>query len=122
LASTTEGDLLSRAGASFVVGRESNTTYNESLNGRTVHNSGNQFGAAVNPYWPDGTTLPFIFNGTVAPPGASDKRVQAYNFRMHSASFLVKIFHSRMFSNPTPARLKQVRVWPNGMPLGCFTL
>lgn len=39
-------------------------------------------GGAVNPYWPDGTTLPFIFNGTVAPAGHADNRVQAYNFRL----------------------------------------
>ena len=55
--------------------------YGESLNGRTVKNKGNQM-STVNPYWPDGTTLPLIFNGTLAAPGHADNRVQAYNFRL----------------------------------------
>lgn len=36
-----EGDLLARAGASFVTGREANTTYGESLNGRTSYCNNN---------------------------------------------------------------------------------
>ena len=77
-----EGDLMAAAGVSFVTGREANTTYNESLNGRSVQDSGNQMEVAVDPYWDDGTTLPFVWNGSVAEPGQGDNRIQAYNFRL----------------------------------------
>lgn len=77
-----EGDLLARAGASFVTGREANTTYGESLNGRSLQNNGNQMSSVIDPYWDDGTTLPFIFNGSVAEPGQADNTVQAYNYRL----------------------------------------
>lgn len=77
-----EGDLMARAGVSYIVGREANTTYNETLNGNTGGRSGNQFSSTVDPFGADGEPLPFVSRGTPAPPGQADKKVQAYNFRL----------------------------------------
>lgn len=44
-----EGDLFSRAGVSYIVGRESNSTFNESLAGRGI-GQGNQFSLPVDPF------------------------------------------------------------------------
>lgn len=43
------GDLMALAGATFTVGREANTTYNESLAGRQYYSPKNQFYVRVNP-------------------------------------------------------------------------
>lgn len=79
-----EGDLLAAAGASFTVGRESNATYGESLNGAIVH-SKHQFDLPVDPYVRAGDLssglLPGIEPGQPE-TGAGDHRVQAYNFRL----------------------------------------
>jgi 2-polyprenyl-6-methoxyphenol hydroxylase-like FAD-dependent oxidoreductase len=52
-----EGDLFSRAGASYIVGRESRATYNESLAGRAVGPASNQFDLAVDPFDAQGRCL-----------------------------------------------------------------
>lgn len=77
-----EGDLMARAGVSYIVGREANTTYNESLNGDTGGRSGNQFSSVVNPFDASGAPLPFVSRGAPGVPGQADTKVQAYNFRL----------------------------------------
>eukprot|EP00051_Salpingoeca_urceolata_P005992 m.79717 g.79717 ORF g.79717 m.79717 type:complete len:670 (+) comp14635_c0_seq1:59-2068(+) len=77
-----EGDLLARAGVSYHVGREANTTYNESLAGNTGGRSGNQFTVVVDPYDKDGQPLPHFYTGDPGIPGEADKKVQSYNFRL----------------------------------------
>ena len=79
-----EGDLMARAGVSYAVGREANTTYNESLNGVRVSNEGHEFALAVDPFDASGTPLPMVnaFDPLVSVPGQGDKKVQAYNFRL----------------------------------------
>ena len=84
-----EGDLFARAGVDFTVGREAPSQYNESLNGRLrgdAKNS-NNFQAAVDPFGPDGNTLPGVMSEADAAaaagvPGEADGHVQAYNFRL----------------------------------------
>ena len=44
-----EGDLMARAGVSYMTGRESNATYGETLNGVQIH-KGHQFNRKVDPY------------------------------------------------------------------------
>ncbi|MFN3651930.1 MAG: FAD-dependent oxidoreductase [Armatimonadota bacterium] len=82
---TYEGDLLARAGVRYTVGRESNATYGETLNGVQVRDK-HQFEHAVSPYVVEGDPksglLPGIEPGPVAPAGSGDHRVQAYNFRL----------------------------------------
>lgn len=81
-----EGDLLYRAGVSTVVGRESNDTYDETLNGIRGHTSHNQFKIDVDPYVvpgnPESGVIPTILDEPLGTPGAGDHRLQAYCFRV----------------------------------------
>jgi hypothetical protein len=80
-----EGDLMAHAGASYTVGREPNTQYQETINGVQLL-TGHQFPEGVDPYVipgnPSSGLLPEITGVAVAPDGAGDRNVQAYNFRM----------------------------------------
>jgi hypothetical protein len=79
-----EGDLMARAGVRYAVGRESNSSYGETLNGAQVFKD-HQFDLAVSPFVVEGDPasglLPDIDPGEVV-IGAGDKRIQAYCFRM----------------------------------------
>eukprot|EP00659_Diplonema_papillatum_P002882 gene2882-4526_t len=79
-----EADLLHAAGASYTVGRESRSQYNESLAGRTAGNPGNNMDAVVNPYAAaaGGPLLDFVAPQDTEVAGQRDSRVQAYNFRL----------------------------------------
>ena len=80
-----EGDLMHRAGVASTVGRESNATYGETLNGVQLR-SGHQFNYPVDPYVTPGNPasglLPGISTTPLAPTGTGDGRIQAYNYRM----------------------------------------
>ncbi|WP_332004873.1 FAD-dependent oxidoreductase [Chitinophaga sp.] len=86
-----EGDLMARAGVSYMVGRESSSVYNESYNGVQVQppatpQHGNQVPDGVDPYKipgnPSSGLLWGISNAKLAPIGSGDNHVQAYNFRI----------------------------------------
>ena len=99
---TYEGDLMARAGASYMVGREANSVYGETYNGAQFPAINHQFpngrepvvvmdgtpelGPPVDPYSvpgePASGLLPEITGVGVAASGTGDKKVQAYNFRM----------------------------------------
>lgn len=73
-----EGDVLPGAGVRFALGREPNTTYNESLGGRTRGAA-----IAVSPLDERGNLQPLFLTGAHAgPAGGGDALVQAYNFRL----------------------------------------
>ena len=80
-----EGDLMAKSGVTYEVGRESNATYGETLNGTQVRHL-HQFDFAVDPYVKEGDPtsglLPGINAEPAAPTGTGDKRIQAYNFRL----------------------------------------
>jgi hypothetical protein len=82
-----EGDLLARTGATFHVGRETNSAYNETLNGIHV-GPFHQFGpATVDPFLtpgdPSSGLLPMIEPvDQHRYVGQGDHRLQAYNFRI----------------------------------------
>jgi len=81
-----EGDLLAKAGVSYHVGRESNKTYNEQLNGIQPRDK-HQFSNFVDPFVeagdPSSGLLPQIENiDMLEKRGEGDHRVQAYNFRV----------------------------------------
>lgn len=93
---TYEGDLMARAGVSYIVGRESRDAYGESLAGfypdpfrpRTIEKmaeakSSYTHGtpAKISARDANGKLLPGI-NDQWLEPGAADKRTQAYNFRV----------------------------------------
>src|ERR1041385_6015713 len=68
-----EGDLMARAGVKYTVGRESNSTYGETLNGVRAQTPKHQFIVPVDPYVkpaePGGGLLPFVQSGDGGAPG-----------------------------------------------------
>jgi hypothetical protein len=82
---TYEGDLMARAGISYTVGREDNSTYNETYNGFQLRDK-HQFADGIDPYKvkgdPKSGLLWGISTDAPAPEGTGDKKVQAYNFRI----------------------------------------
>jgi hypothetical protein len=84
---TYEGDLLAAAGVSYHVGREANSTYDETLNGvQTRQALKHQLQPGVDPYRrrgdPGSGLLPGVHADGPGEEGAGDRRVQAYCFRM----------------------------------------
>ncbi|MBX3740750.1 MAG: FAD-dependent oxidoreductase [Akkermansiaceae bacterium] len=83
---TYEGDLFAKAGVSFHVGRESNATYGETINGVQFRKSHN-FNVKVDPYVkpgdPSSGLLPTISAEDPGKTGEGDKKMQAYNFRFN---------------------------------------
>ena len=84
---TYEGDLLAAAGVDYVVGREANATYGETLNGvQTKNAKHHQLKPGVDPYVmkgdPGSGLLPGIDPAGPGEEGSGDARVQAYCFRM----------------------------------------
>lgn len=82
---TYEGDLMAAAGVSYAIGRESNETYGETVDG-VQFGTGHQFKVPVDPYVvpgdPDSGLLPGISAGAPGGTGQGDRSVQAYNFRL----------------------------------------
>jgi len=80
-----EGDLMAMAGVSYMVGRESNSLYNETYNGVQLM-KGHQFPDGVDPYKipgdPSSGLLWGIDTAQLASKGTGDKKVQAYNYRI----------------------------------------
>jgi len=80
---TYEGDLMAKAGVSYVVGRESNAQYGETLNG--IH-SGNELPDGIDPYVVKGVPSSGLLRRVNPDAGGrfgdGDTKVQAYNFRM----------------------------------------
>ncbi|MBN8878482.1 MAG: FAD-dependent oxidoreductase [Sphingobacteriales bacterium] len=80
-----EGDVMARAGVSYMVGREANSLYKETYNGIQVL-EGHQFPDGIDPYKipgdPNSGLIWGVSNGKLAETGAGDKKVQAYNFRI----------------------------------------
>ena len=84
--STYEGDLMAAAGVTFTVGRESNATYNETMNGvQAARARSHQFAFPVSAYQvpgdPESGLLPRISAEKLGPDGSADKKVQAYCYR-----------------------------------------
>ena len=83
---TYEGDLMAKAGVSYMVGRESVKSYGEPLNGIRAKTPQHQFLTQVDPYVkpgdPGSGLIPLIQSGDGGTPGEDDKRVQTYNFRL----------------------------------------
>jgi hypothetical protein len=85
---TYEGDLMAAAGVKYHVGRESNDTYGETLNGvqpsRNVKN--HRFIKFVDPYVRNGDPASGLIWGiqlkSLPPTGSGDKTVQAYCYRL----------------------------------------
>lgn len=80
-----EGDLMEKADVSYTVGRESNSTYNETYNGVQLMDK-HQFPDGIDPYKIPGNSksglLWGISDSQLEPNGTGDKKVQAYNYRI----------------------------------------
>lgn len=87
LDTTYEGDLMAAAGVQYTLGRESNATYNETLNGiQTKRAVSHQFHGFVDPYVvpgkPESGLLPFVNKDSGGKDGDGDHKIQAYNLRL----------------------------------------
>jgi len=84
--STYEGDLMARAGVKYMVGREANERFGETLNGVRGTTPAHQFAVKVDPYVTPGDPasglLPLVMSEPPGTPGAGDAAVQAFNFRL----------------------------------------
>lgn len=82
--SSYEGDVMARAGVSYIVGRESNAQYGETLNGTFPFTPAPfpKISPYVVPGDPKSGLLPRVEAKPPAPKGSADHRVQAYNFRV----------------------------------------
>jgi hypothetical protein len=83
---TYEGDLMAKAGVKYIVGRESNETYNEEYNGIIINEKYGRDGVSIDPYIvpgdPSSGLLPHIESEVPGKIGKGDKGVQAYCFRL----------------------------------------
>lgn len=84
---TYEGDLMATAGVTYMVGREPNSKYGETLNGvQKAHAVSHQFLQPVDPYVIPGDStsglLPRISPQGPGEDGTGDFRIQAYCYRM----------------------------------------
>jgi hypothetical protein len=81
---TYEGDLMAKAGVRYVMGREANSQYNETLNG--IFPSAPESFPKISPYVvagdPKSGLLPGIEPRPPGVKGDADHRMQAYNFRL----------------------------------------
>jgi hypothetical protein len=77
-----EGDLMAQSGVQYTVGRESQAQYGESLAGVRERTPLHQFLVRVSPYDASGKLLPEVDPSPRGTPGAADKKVQSYNFRL----------------------------------------
>src|SRR5258708_2642699 len=80
--SSYEGDLMAQAGVSYTWGRESSEQYGESLGGVRRETPKHQFSLSLSPRRAHGTLLPETHDRPAGHPGAPDRKVQAYTFRM----------------------------------------
>ena len=103
---TYEGDLMAAAGVSYHIGREANSTYNETWNGIQTGDLPVKFHSFknlhVSPYTipgdPKSGLLPLISTADPGIRGEGDKRIQAYCFR----TCLTKNEQNRVpFARPT---------------------
>jgi hypothetical protein len=81
-----EGELMANAGVSYFVGREPNSRYGETLDGIRRQTPKHQFAVPVDPFLkpgdPKSGLVPFVQAEQFGEPGAGDRCVQAYNFRL----------------------------------------
>lgn len=81
-----EGDLMADAKVTYVIGRESNAQYGETFNGIRLGGVIENENQPIDPYIKSGDpksgVLPFIEPKVAGPDGSSDKRSQAYTYRV----------------------------------------
>eukprot|EP01116_Phalansterium_solitarium_P022331 TRINITY_DN732_c0_g1_i1.p1 TRINITY_DN732_c0_g1~~TRINITY_DN732_c0_g1_i1.p1 ORF type:complete len:604 (+),score=143.34 TRINITY_DN732_c0_g1_i1:121-1932(+) len=76
-----DGDIVVGANLSYTYGRESRAAYNETLAGVQPFNRFQNFLVPVDPYWPDGSVLPYIEDGELPPVGSADSKLMPFSYR-----------------------------------------
>ena len=83
---TYEGDLMAAAGVSYIVGRESNSRYGETMNGIQANTRRGNIPKRLDPYVvkgdPTSGLLPRIYETIGGVDGEGDNGLPAYNYRM----------------------------------------
>ncbi|MFO0965444.1 MAG: FAD-dependent oxidoreductase [Gemmataceae bacterium] len=77
-----EGDLMALARVRYAVGREGKDVYGESIAGVQEHSPAHQWPVKLSPFLDAKKLLPLIQPEPAGSPGAGDRKVQAYNFRL----------------------------------------
>lgn len=77
-----EGDLMAQSKVSYTTGRESTQQYGEYLAGVRALTPSHQFAVEIPARDASGNLLPEVSGTPRGEPGAGDKRIQAYNFRV----------------------------------------
>ena len=126
--SSYEGDLMAQAGVSYTWGREGTSQYGESLAGVRAETPGHQFEVNLSPYDAQHNLLPEIDPKPRGDPGAADRKVQTYNYRLcftddpaNQTSFakpdgynparyelLARLLKARLQAEGTPAKLSSL--------------
>jgi len=83
---TYEGDLMAAAKVSYIIGREANSCYNETLNGIAPYPIKKRIAAHIDPYIIEGDStsglLPRVYPITNEIVGEKSDQIQSYNFRI----------------------------------------
>lgn len=81
-----EGDLMAKSGVSYIVGREANLQYGETLNGIKINYNEGKDLSKIDPYIkkgkPSSGLLPYITAKPWGEQGEADNRVQTYCYRI----------------------------------------
>ena len=77
-----EGDVMARAGVGYHVGREGVDEYGESIAGVQARSTAHQWPVPVPALGADGKPLPTVQAEGPGMPGAGDRKIQAYTYRL----------------------------------------
>ena len=114
---TYEGDLLARAGCSYMLGREDNDTFGEKYNGTYFSRHSHILRHKVDPYKIEGDPNSGLLEGVSATKadnlGKGDKKLQAYCFRMRGSKAKNRVAWYKP-ENYRPERYELLRRYVNG--------
>ncbi|MGV3753796.1 MAG: FAD-dependent oxidoreductase [Verrucomicrobiota bacterium] len=102
---TYEGDLMAKAGVSYVVGREGRKDYGESLAGKQFPKNP----VKASPYDANGKLLPLMTAKDAGAPEAGDKGVMTYSYRLCITTNDANKVPFRKPANYDPAKYELVR-------------
>ncbi len=112
---TYEGDLMAQAGIGYTFGREGVSQYNEDLAGVRAYTRSHNFAVDIPARDSSGKLLPEISAEPRGTPGAADKRIQAYNFRVIASNDPNNRVPWPKPDNYDPARYELLRLYIDAM-------
>lgn len=109
---TYEGDLMAKAGVSYIVGREDNSVYGETYNGSQFMDR-HQFPDGIDPYvtpgCPESGLVWGVSDASLSPDGTGNSMVQAYNYRICLTDVPENMIPIERPENYDPARYELLR-------------